>query len=221
MTFMPRLTKKQTGGGAAHIKLTARRLFAMRGIDGVTVREIATAAGQKNHSAVGYHFGSKEALVREIILDGAILIDSRRHQMLDELEAAGGPKSVREVVDILIQSSLNLADNDSHEDCYISFLNMLVGTHNEFFMETLGSKWNSGYQRCLAHLRLLMPDIPAAAKNQRFVFMLSYLGSVLAMRERAMADLEKPHKTWSSPQTIEHLALTTTALLEAPYTQLE
>src|SRR5437016_14272052 len=87
---------------AEQIKAVALRLFAERGVDGVTVREIAAAAGQKNHGAVGYYFGSKEALVRDIVQDGAIAIDRRRNALLDALEADGRPRGVREVIDVLI-----------------------------------------------------------------------------------------------------------------------
>ncbi len=44
----------------------ARRLFAERGYDGASVRAITRAAGS-NVAAVGYHFGSKEALYKEVI----------------------------------------------------------------------------------------------------------------------------------------------------------
>ncbi|TVR66179.1 MAG: TetR/AcrR family transcriptional regulator [Gemmatimonadales bacterium] len=44
----------------------ARRLFAERGFDGASVRAITGAAGT-NVAAVGYHFGSKEELYKEVI----------------------------------------------------------------------------------------------------------------------------------------------------------
>jgi len=212
----PKPATKSNGSAAEHIKRVARRLFAERGVDGVTVRMIALASGQKNHGAVGYHFGSKEALVREIVLDGAMLIDQRRQDALNRLEANGGPSHLREVVDVLIDSALNMDDDGHGEDTYIRFVTMLGMTHRELFLSALEGRWNAGYLRCLEHLRRLMPDMPEAAKNQRFVFMGGYLSTILSMREAALTDTRRAHPVWSSPRTIEHFALTLTALLNAP-----
>jgi AcrR family transcriptional regulator len=196
---------------AEQIKAVALRLFAERGVDGVTVREIATASGQKNHGVVGYYYGSKEALVREIIVDGAIAIDQRRNALLDELEAKRGPKTVREVVDVLIFPA---ADSDDHY--YLRFIVMLTMTHRELMMDALENRWNSGYQRCLDHLRRLMPSMQPALQNQRLLFMGATLGAVLAARQQAMADDSRAHPVWDSPTSLEHFAQALTALLEAP-----
>jgi AcrR family transcriptional regulator len=48
------------------IVLVAERLFAERGIEGVSLRQIGVAAGNGNNSAVQYHFGSKDRLVQAV-----------------------------------------------------------------------------------------------------------------------------------------------------------
>jgi AcrR family transcriptional regulator len=197
------------------IKSIALRLFAERGVDGVTVREIATAAGQKNHGAVGYYFGSKEALVREIIVDGARIIDERRNRRLDALEAAGGPQSVREVVDTIIYPSLE-PFGDADNDCYLRFTVMLNMTHRDLFVSAIGNQWNRGYQRCLSHLRRLMPSMPTQLKNQRLMFLGGYIAMMLALRQTALSDTTRAHSTWPSDATLRHLAHTATAIIEAP-----
>jgi AcrR family transcriptional regulator len=205
---------QDTGRSASadQIKAVALRLFAERGVDGVTVREIATAAGQKNHGAVGYYFGSKEALVREIILDGAVAIDQRRNALLDRIEADSRPATVREVVDVLIFPA---ADPDDHY--YLRFIVMLTMTHRDLMMDALENRWNSGYQRCLDHLRRLMPPMPLVLQNQRLLFMGATLGAVLAARQQAMADSSRLHPVWDSPASLEHFAQSLAALLEAPF----
>lgn len=198
------------------IKLAARRLFAVSGIDGVSVREIVDAAQQKNHGSLTYYFGTKEALVRELVADGAKLIDVRRNMFLDKLEADGGPRSVRDVVEALVYPSIGLGNTEDEEDTYIRFIAMLTLNHRTLFMDALEKRWNSGYLRALDHLRRLMPDMPSAAKSQRFVFMGGYLSSVLSMREAALTDRSRAHAMWNSPDTLPHFVQSLTVMLEAP-----
>lgn len=218
---MVRLETKARGEAAEHLKAVARRLFAKRGVDGVTVRQIADAAGQKNHGAVGYHFGSKEALVRELVVDGAILIDERRNRRLDELDANGGPSTVREVVDVLIFPCIDMAESESHEDSYIRFVLMLNLSHRDLFIDAVADRWNTGYQRSLEYLRRLIPAMPLAAKNQRLMFAGAFLSRVLAMREEALTGSGRTHGTWSSGNALEHFAQVMTAILEAPWVETE
>ena len=213
---MVRLSAKSQSNAADEIKRVARRMFARQGVDGVTVRDIAHGAGQKNHGAVGYHFGSKEALVREIVEDGAAIIDDRRNLQLDALEAKGGPRSTREIVELMVRSAIDLDESGTGEDSYIRFITMLGMTHRELFMDVLDGRWNVGYQRCLKHLRRLMPEMSNEMKNQRFVFMGTYLSSVISLREAALAEHSKTEQYWKSDATLDHFITTLTALIEAP-----
>src|SRR5579871_6688120 len=61
--------------------MTAEQLFAERGIEAVPLRDIGSAAGQKNHAVVQYHFGDRESLVREVIAFRASLSERLRVEM--------------------------------------------------------------------------------------------------------------------------------------------
>src|SRR5271156_6236149 len=88
------------------IKRAARRLFAVKGVDAVAVRDIIAEVGQKNASALNYYFGSKEGLIETLIGDALAIAHERWDAALDALEAAGGPRTIREVVELLVLQGL-------------------------------------------------------------------------------------------------------------------
>ena len=195
------------------LKLSARRLFAQRGIDGVSVRDIVLSAGQKNAASLHYYFGTKERLIRELVADGAKLIDGRRNNWLDELEAADRPIKLREIIEILVWPSTALAGEDGEEDTYLRFIAMMQMSHRDLFLDSLEGKWGSGYQRCLAHIRNLLPDLPAELLNQRFVFLSFYLTGALSGREAALAAGRPAHRFWNAESTLQNFVDTIEGLL--------
>lgn len=204
---------RPTPGSVEHIKDAALRLFAQRGVDGVTVRQIAEAAGQKNHASVAYHFGSKEELVRAVIIHGAQLIDDLRCKMLAGAEAAGGPHSVLEVVRLMVYSSLPTT-SPPWCDRYNQFVVTLQLSNRALFMDALDNRWNSGYLRCLNHIRRLKPDVPLSIMNKRMIFMGAALGGVLASREQELSDTSREHPTWSDSETLDHAIQSLAAMLD-------
>lgn len=69
---------------------TAEALFARKGIDAVSLNEINKAAGQKNTSALHYHFGSKEKLIDAILYQEFESIVARLNSEFDALESSSG-----------------------------------------------------------------------------------------------------------------------------------
>ncbi|MEP3226716.1 MAG: helix-turn-helix domain-containing protein [Parasphingorhabdus sp.] len=215
LLVMERLISKADSPSVARLKREAQRLFARSGIDGVTVRDIAKAAGQKNPAAVGYHFGSKEGLIRELVVDGAKIIDDRRNAELDALEANGGPDNIAQIVDILLYPSINLAA-PGETDSFNRFLRMLTMSQRELFVDALEGRWNSGYQRCLEQLRQLMPKMSRAKQNQRFIFMEEYLSGILTARETRLENVSRNHPTWKDSSILKHFGFTMVHMLEMP-----
>ncbi|MET0325121.1 MAG: helix-turn-helix domain-containing protein [Ilumatobacteraceae bacterium] len=69
----------------------AERLFAARGIDGVSLREINREAQQRNTTSLQYHFGDREGLLRAILAKHGREIDARRNALLDQYDANRTP----------------------------------------------------------------------------------------------------------------------------------
>ncbi|WP_312179945.1 helix-turn-helix domain-containing protein [Arthrobacter sp.] len=68
----------------------AEELFARYGIDAVSNRRIAEQAGTANHSAVAYHFGGRDELIRTLITRHLEDTNRRRAELASALPADAG-----------------------------------------------------------------------------------------------------------------------------------
>ena len=135
------------------LKTGAQRLFALHGVDGVSIKDILVVAGVRNNASLHYYFGSKEALLGELLIEGAQRIDAARRQLLDELEAAGQSGNVRAVLEALVRPVMDYSQDSEGRHTYMRFVANLQMNHRALFRATLGDQWNEGYKRCLALLR--------------------------------------------------------------------
>lgn len=88
--------------------LAAADLFAERGIDGVGSHEILERAGQRNVSAIQYHFGSRAGLVVAVLQPREDVRDPIEGERADRLAAiaASGTPTLRDAVEALVVPSL-------------------------------------------------------------------------------------------------------------------
>jgi AcrR family transcriptional regulator len=70
----------------------AEDLFAERGLDRVSIRDI-TRKAKVNLAAINYHFGSKDDLIVAVFERGIVPVNEGRLAALDVLEKAAGKKS--------------------------------------------------------------------------------------------------------------------------------
>jgi AcrR family transcriptional regulator len=96
----------------AQIIRAAEELFAARGIDGVSLREINRAAGQSNTGAVQYHFGDRDGLVLALIAKHRRDTEPRRHALLDQYEDAGVDDLRALAAALVLPAAAKLGDPD-------------------------------------------------------------------------------------------------------------
>jgi AcrR family transcriptional regulator len=83
------------------LRRSAERLFAEHGVDGVSLRQITRDAGQRNTTAVAYHFGSRDSLVQAVLDHHLAHIEVRRDALLARWEIGDRPE-LTELVDGLV-----------------------------------------------------------------------------------------------------------------------
>jgi len=92
------------------LMVAAERLFALNGVEGVTLREIQVAAGQANSSVITYHFGSQAGLVRALLEFRYRTINARRAELLREAQDRGVLGDPREAVWIIVRPLIESID---------------------------------------------------------------------------------------------------------------
>ena len=106
----------------------AEQLFAQQGVDRVSLREIAIAAGQRNVSAATYHFGSKRELIEAIL---------ERHSL--PVQEGWGPAlandpehrlGLHELLELLVRPLVAKVDDPDGGRCYLELCAELVASRS-------------------------------------------------------------------------------------------
>ena len=104
---------------------SAETLFAERGVEGTSLLEIARAAGQKNRSALQYHFTNKEGLLDAVLDKHAQHISQARALMLDKLQR-GGDYSFYELIEALVLPMASQLDNKDGGRAFLKIHSQLM-----------------------------------------------------------------------------------------------
>lgn len=149
--------------------LTAERLFGERGLNGVSLREIVRAAGQRNVSALHYHFGSREGLIEAIFEKRMQALDRRRMAMLDDIEAEGREHDIRAVAEAIVWPLAELLLREDDSSHYVRFLTEMFLTSDFEVENFVDGRFDHGMRRAYRMLEGALSDIPSSILRQRFL----------------------------------------------------
>ncbi len=169
---IPRSTKEQ-------IVLAAEQLFAERGYEGVSLREIGAAAGSSNNSAVQYHFGTKEQLVTAIFENRLGYIDDRRSILIAQLE----PHDIRSWVECYLLPLLEQGEIEGSH--YMSFITAVE--HQVDIFDHLPERFRARTQTFREEVGVLLTDVPEPLRSHRILQVVRFSVHAASARERAKA----------------------------------
>ena len=155
------------GSAARQLLDVAELLFAERGIEAVSLREIVSESGQLNSSAVKYHFGTREDLILAVLARRMWFIDGVRNKRLDVLEATGRDKDIHA---ILWESQTALSDAvleqpwGSHYVCVLAQVMFHPGLDID---ARIDPALMTGLARVKRMVRALLPDMSAQVFEDR------------------------------------------------------
>lgn len=159
--------------GAARDRIleAAERLFSEVGIDAVSFRDLAGAAGVAL-SAIHYHFGSKHAVLAEIFERRARVLTTRREELLLALPRNGdGRRPLEGILHAFLQPALEVTRGDRN-DLFNRLLARLAAETSEVTREIMSSAFDRNDMLFIAELKTALPDLTAEDIHWRFHFMV-------------------------------------------------
>jgi AcrR family transcriptional regulator len=208
---------KQDLDTRTRIKIAARKLFAEKGVEAGTVRDIVAAAGAKNGGSLNYYFGSKDGLVAELVSDVLRRSTEGWLRALSDLDRQGGPKCVRDVIAVMIAGSME-SFSDDPEPYSARFLASVLFTRRRMVRDLMQRLDYVVFERLLTYIAEQRPDIPAAVMRQRLIFLAWYVISVQAALESSIAKGRKSRE-WTDFDPFVNLIDTATGIIEATVTE--
>lgn len=190
-----------TGSTKERILSAAETLFAQRGFDGASLRQLTSSAGV-NLAAVNYHFGSKEKLVEEIFRRRLGSLNSQRQAALGNL--IGQPDTrLEDVLDAFIRPALEL----SHDDSGALFMRVLVralAEHDDTLRRFVSENYGHVMRQFTAEFARLLPKLSKEELYWRLDMVTGALTHTMAgfgMIRRRDDVSERTHRE----QTVTHL----------------
>ncbi len=172
----------------ARLVLATERLVAERGVD-VPLRDVAVAAGQRNNSAVHYHFGSREGLFEAVLAARLAPVNAAMLAMLADLEAGDAPEEPRALVAVLV-TPMATEPYGAGSTHYARFLEQVRARPLIAELPLVAPEHSSATRLVLNRLQRALPeDWSPSLRAARLRAMSTAMFALLADRER---DRERP-----------------------------
>ncbi len=189
----------------------AERLFAERGIEAVSLRDVSAAAKQRNHSAAQYHFGDRQGLIAAVYHARMGEVDRRRQRRLGQLNEAGMGNDLRSLVEAAVAPLIEVvAETDGW---YARFLARTRWDTMAWTVLADVPELNS-YRAVVRRIVLQLDDMPAEIRRSRADQLLTLVVGTVAGWEWAR---HRGDPRLSQAALTTDLVTTAVALMCAPF----
>ncbi|WP_166256739.1 TetR/AcrR family transcriptional regulator [Marinobacter salicampi] len=150
--------------------LCALRLYAERGLKGVSLRTISSESGTRNSSAAHYHFGNRLGLIEAVLTLITDHLRPRFESCINRVEAAEAP-SIRDVVRSFALPYLQLSTPSlPWGTSALRFMAHLHADNTQEVMLLLNRHFRFEIERIEAQLHRILPGVPRSSLRIRLAF---------------------------------------------------
>lgn len=160
---------------------SAEELFADRGFENVSIREIITKASV-NIAAINYHFGNKEELIFAVVKRRIMEVNNNRTELLEELRVKyqTKPIPVKKIIHGFIypafMHSHGEKKNGSH---FLKLMGRIMSNSYPNLKTRVFEVFDPIAQEYLSELIKALPQMPVSMVSQKFYFTVGSMAHVL------------------------------------------
>lgn len=199
----------EPGEAAYQLLITAERLFAQHGFEAVSTRKVSREAGQKNHSALQYHFGDKEGLLAAILDYRIKPVNQLREKRLNQLVTRARVATTPELVAAFVEPFSEQLRNPPGQTAYLSLLAQLFSYRRGRELYARHRELNRALHGISEQLKKRLQGCPLPVMHLRLQLMGRQ--TILAIAEwddlRRVADKPMSEETrlWRTQQLIQYI----------------
>lgn len=213
-----RADARRAGGAATRQRLieAASDALAAGGAHQLSLRAVSKAAGA-NVAAVKYHFGSREALISEVVQDASRRVMSRQRTVLDDLEALDSPAAPRAWITAWAQPLVRVITAPSTEERRLGRIigQALAGTASGLD-DPVRQVAVATDEQLMLGLQRAMPDVHEAELRLRLALMASALAGLASGTFDPLLARARPDDSLE-----ERILILLTAIVTAPTAAVE
>jgi AcrR family transcriptional regulator len=165
---------------------TAERLFAERGLDATSVRDITGSAGV-NLGAITYHFGTKQRLIAAMFNRHFGPLRQRVRQMLEEAERRAGqePPPIEELLDALMRPMVEGSFCTGKRNIpFMRLMGRCQSEPNPQVQRLIRSHMEEVFARFAAALQRVLPGLPREELFWRIQFVMGAMHRALLVSSK-------------------------------------
>jgi AcrR family transcriptional regulator len=195
----------------------AARAFAEEGVFNASLIEITRRAGQRNRSALNYHFGSREGVLCAV-LERHVAFLARREGELLEIASHAPDDDVASVVEAIVRPAAELAESGWRGRCCLVIIAELAGEDPVQYSPELQMVINrTGGYEVYALLAARMADVGRAVSNERFALITTFVLRSVADRARLLDRRGRKGRPQLDDETfVRNLVVMAAAAMSAP-----
>jgi AcrR family transcriptional regulator len=189
----------------------AEKLFAKHGVEQIALTRIVAASGQRNRSALHYHFGSRDGVLAALLGRRIQAVNALRNTLLDELPHNN--VGLTEAVHAIIAPMCLTTVRETWGDNYISILAQ-VSFRPNLLGERVDETHLTSIRRCRRLVELALPHIPRPLHRRRYRWLFDSVVLEIARWSRQTPRAERTER--AAAALIDELVAFGTAAVAAP-----